>query len=192
MKKHETYKSNFLKAEQLETAPGKYKTMAVTVTEVTSHTFDDGKAQRVLTFRETEQQLGLNLTNWDSMADITGKADDDEWIGAKVELWVDKNVMYGGKKIPAIRIREIGGGAGEAAPEIPGGSVYDKRAAWTEFCAIAKAKGEAPNAEVWKGLVTARMNTEAKEQDSFTAADWKAIVAMAKDDASNVDDGIPF
>ena len=192
MKKHETYKGNFLKAESLTLGNGKFKTMTVTITEITSHTFDDGKAQRVLTFRETEQQLGLNLTNWDSVAEITGKDDDDEWIGARVELWVDKNVMYGGKKMPAVRIRAVGGAtAGDDAPPKPPAVVYGKPHAWAEFCSILGARGLKPDPEMWKASVVAVMNAEGKEQDSFTPADWRSVVAMIPAD-QNKDADIPF
>lgn len=50
--------------------------------------FDDGKRQRVASFEETEMTLGLNLTNWNAIAALSGKDDDDDWDGLTIELFV--------------------------------------------------------------------------------------------------------
>ena len=105
MKKHDTYRSGFIKADQLDDGGGRYRTMIVTIKAIRSHTFEDGNNQRVLVFEETDSELGLNVTNWDSVAEITREGDDDNWIGHRIELYVDRNVTYGGKRVPAIRIR---------------------------------------------------------------------------------------
>ena len=64
--------------------------LTLTIKGVRSHKMDDGKTQRVLSFHEDERELGLNQTNWDAVADITGKNDDDDWIGRKVHVYPHK------------------------------------------------------------------------------------------------------
>jgi hypothetical protein len=50
--------------------------------------FDDGRKQRVAAFKETEMTLGLNVTNWNAIAALSGKDDDDDWDGLTIELFV--------------------------------------------------------------------------------------------------------
>lgn len=176
MKKSETY-SAFIKAETMEVSPGVYRPMVVTVTAIGSHEFEDGKKQRILTFKEVDQKLGLNITNWDSMAEITGKDDDDHWIGAKVELWVDKNVKFGNKTIPAIRIRRPGSdGATQASA-----GIGNKLQAWTAFQHLEKAAGKIgpdgkADGEKFKALVASVAAKLGYEHDKFQSADWQSVI----------------
>lgn len=190
MKKSETY-SAFLKAETLDKGGGNYRTMVVTISGVSSHEFEDGKKQRVLSFNECGQQLGLNITNWDSVAEITGKDDDDDWIGSKIELYVDKNVTFGSKKIPAIRIRKPGGGEGNGL--LP---VKDKVTAWAAFCAAEKAAGkDKPDPEFWKSLVAKIRESSGVSHDLFQAEHWQAVIdaMVPTDEAAPIkSDDIPF
>ncbi len=48
----------------------------------------------------------LNNTNWDSLEEITGKDDSDDWIGTHIEVYVDPNIRFGGKKVGGVRIRK--------------------------------------------------------------------------------------
>lgn len=90
MRKSDTYGGNYLKATRNATIdmPGTPESAILTIKALESHEFDDGKKQRVLLFHEIEQKLGLNVTNWDAIARITGQDDDDNWLGAKIELFV--------------------------------------------------------------------------------------------------------
>ena len=58
-----------------------------------------------LTFKELDKPLVLNFTNASMMAHITGQEDTDDWIGARVELYNDPTVGFGGKITGGIRIR---------------------------------------------------------------------------------------
>ncbi len=66
----------------------------------------DGKAQgkTVLYFHETSKALPLNLTNWDSVAEIAGE-DTDDWSGKQIELYGDETQVGAATK-PCIRIRK--------------------------------------------------------------------------------------
>ncbi len=48
----------------------------------------------------------LNSGNWDSVEEISGEEDSDKWAGTAIEIYVDPNVMFGGKKTGGVRIRE--------------------------------------------------------------------------------------
>ena len=45
----------------------------------------------------------IGPTTWDSIAEITGKEDADDWTGAWVKVYRDANVTFGGKKVGGIR-----------------------------------------------------------------------------------------
>ena len=75
--------------EQTVTAPGK-----------------DPKDKLVLFFDGTQKGLVLNMTNGDALYDMTGQDDPEEWIGQQVELFVDEQVAYAGKRIGGVRLRK--------------------------------------------------------------------------------------
>jgi hypothetical protein len=75
--------------EQTVTAPGK-----------------EPKDKLVLFFDGTQKGLVLNMTNGDALYDMTGQDDPEEWIGQRVELFVDDAVAYAGKRIGGVRLRK--------------------------------------------------------------------------------------
>lgn len=181
MKATDVFPSNFLKAENLKNDAGKYGTMIVTVKSIDTSEFDDGKKQRVLSFEETPQALGINKTNWNTIAEITGQDDDDNWIGACLELWVDTNVFYQGKRHPGIRIREpqcgvwpdkapSNGKATGTEPELT------KNTAWARWKEIDSSEDPAAS---FKSAVGKIESEHKKGRDSFDAKDWKAVLARA-------------
>jgi hypothetical protein len=46
------------------------------------------------------------MTNADALEEITDTGDYEKWADTPVQLWVDPDVTYGGKKIGGIRIRK--------------------------------------------------------------------------------------
>jgi hypothetical protein len=75
--------------EQTVTAPGK-----------------EPKDKLVLFFDGTKKGLVLNISNGDVLYDMTGQEDPEEWIGQRVELYVDDNVAYAGKRVGGVRLRK--------------------------------------------------------------------------------------
>lgn len=65
---------------------GNPRTAELTIAGSDLSTFDDGSSQISLSFEECEQQLGLNKTNANIIADALGVMDTDGWIGAKITL----------------------------------------------------------------------------------------------------------
>src|SRR5687767_4409377 len=89
MRRQEAYPSGWIKASTHLLGPdGKPGApMVLTITGIDGHKFNDGRYQRVLRFAEREERLGLNQGNWDSIAAFTGKGDDEQWIGERIELF---------------------------------------------------------------------------------------------------------
>lgn len=75
--------------EQAVTAPGK-----------------EPKDKVVLFFDGTHKGLVLNMANGDALYDMTGHEDPEEWIGERVELFVDDKVAYAGKRVGGVRLRK--------------------------------------------------------------------------------------
>ncbi len=75
--------------EQTVTAPGK-----------------EPKDKLVLFFDGTKKGLVLNISNGDVLYDMTRQDDPEEWIGQRVELYVDDNVAYAGKRVGGVRLRK--------------------------------------------------------------------------------------
>jgi hypothetical protein len=51
--------------------------------------------------------LVLNTANCEILAQITGTDDPNEWEDVALQLYVDPDVKYGGKKTGGIRIRKV-------------------------------------------------------------------------------------
>lgn len=56
-------------------------------------------------FEELEKPMVLNSTNGQIIAQITKQEDTDYWKGAKVVLYDDPSVSFGGKLVGGIRVR---------------------------------------------------------------------------------------
>ncbi len=102
MKAHEAFPSKYIKTEDLEG-----KSVPVTIERVITETIkrDDGATEekRIVYFRGGQRGMVLNQTNWNAIADISGKDDDDDWPGTKVVLYPTKT-QFGSKTVPCIRI----------------------------------------------------------------------------------------
>lgn len=102
MKAHEAFPSKYIKTDDLEG-----RNVTVTIERVISETIkkDDGTTEekRVVYFRNSSRGMVLNQTNWNAIADICGKDDDDEWSGVKIVLYPSKT-QFGAKVVPCIRI----------------------------------------------------------------------------------------
>lgn len=66
------------------------------------------KPRLVAYFDGLSKGLVLNTKNCEILEEITGIDDPNEWKDVAVQLYVDPDVTYGGKKIGGIRIRKRG------------------------------------------------------------------------------------
>ena len=60
----------------------------------------------VLYFDGQKKGLVLNTANADALAEIAGTEDYEKWLDIPIQLYVDPDVKYGGKKTGGIRIRK--------------------------------------------------------------------------------------
>jgi hypothetical protein len=81
-----------------------------TITDVKEQTVTspgkESKNKLVLFFDGTKKGLVLNISQGDALLDMTGHEDPEEWIGQRVELFVDDNVTYAGKRVGGVRLRK--------------------------------------------------------------------------------------
>ena len=60
-----------------------------------------------LLFEEVEDALTLNATRGNQLTEDFGDGEMDNWIGRKVEIYVDPSVKYAGKKVGGLAVRGI-------------------------------------------------------------------------------------
>ena len=103
MANYKTVFGNYIKAEDLAGKAVRVSIDHVTLEDLKSQ---DGEQQRklVVHFAGKDKGLVLNRTNADSLCDIFGTEDFENWAGAVV-LYPD-TTTFGGKKVPCIRIRQ--------------------------------------------------------------------------------------
>ncbi len=106
MKKQEAFPSSYLNKEDLPAPPG---TKHATVEDVRIETMPSGDKEEkpVMYFANGLKPMVLNGTNWDIMAEAYGP-ESNSWRGKPIELYIDPNVMYGGKRIGGVRVRTNG------------------------------------------------------------------------------------
>jgi hypothetical protein len=75
----------------------------------------DQEDKWVVHFQGKNKGMVLNKTNAETIGDILGDDEMDNWPGHKIVLYVDKNVMMGGRKVGGIRVMEYRGP--QAAPK---------------------------------------------------------------------------
>lgn len=85
------------------------KGILVTITELTQENVakqgDEPDMKYCLWFEEQGKPLVLNTTNAALIKGITGEEDTDNWIGHKIVLYEDPNIMFAGKLVGGIRVR---------------------------------------------------------------------------------------
>jgi hypothetical protein len=61
----------------------------------------------VLYFDGQKKGMVLNTANAEALAEIAGTEDYEKWSDIPIQLYVDPDVKYGGKKTGGIRIRKL-------------------------------------------------------------------------------------
>lgn len=117
----EIYSSGWIKASDLLDT-GHPNGLDLTIKNIRTSEMDDGKVQRTLSFEEDDRELGLNVTNWDSLADLFKADDDDAWVGKVCNIHPHKlDRPYNGKT-HGVRVgapRGIGPAKTASAPSAP-------------------------------------------------------------------------
>ncbi len=58
-------------------------------------------------FEGIEKPWPINMTGLDELAEMTGSQETDDFVGAEIELYVDPDVRYAGKRVGGIKLRPI-------------------------------------------------------------------------------------
>lgn len=159
----DVYGAKFIKATQggfinMPGLPNECEAVVVRINgRLDTTVFDDDKKQRVVSFHGTDMTLGLNVTNWNTIATITGKDDDDDWDGTEIELFVipEPKSQTG----HAIRIRK------------PRASTY-------RIGGQAKAKTPAPTGDGTMGVEMATRIAVALEARGKSVAELASLIGL--------------
>lgn len=84
-------------------APDVQQPKVLTITSIEQGTYADGKPSWGLSFQETEQQLGLNKTNTQTLIEMFGQFS-EQWTGRQVEAYATTVEMQG-RTVPCVRLR---------------------------------------------------------------------------------------
>jgi hypothetical protein len=101
MKKDDLWPSKFLKASDFP-QPRALKIKKARVETLKNKGGEDEKL--VVHFEGETRGLALNRVNFDSIVDITGAEDSDNWAGHPIELYATTTQMNGGE-VPCVRVR---------------------------------------------------------------------------------------
>ena len=61
----------------------------------------------VVSFKGIEKPWPINMTGLEVLAELTGSQDTEDFDGTKVEVFVDPDVRYAGKRVGGIKLRPI-------------------------------------------------------------------------------------
>lgn len=202
MKRSDIYESNWIKSQDM-LDQGLDHGLNLTISAIETNTMDDGREQRVLSFKESDKRLGLNATNWDSIAAITGEDDDDNWIGTCINVYPHKlDRPYMGKT-HGIRVRAVQGSRvsrGAAAPKVTAEQIAAGRKAAFEAlkAQLPPGTGVVELKKAW--LEALGKMFPGRRQIELTLADWQKFKSELEGYAGEPDpaaaafkdDDIPF
>lgn len=100
----ELFPSRFLNASNVDQNHPLVATIEFAKTETLEGKNGNAEEKLILYFSDCKQTLALNGVNFDSIVEITGKDDSDDWAGTKIEVFRTMTEMAG-KRTPCIRVR---------------------------------------------------------------------------------------
>lgn len=113
MKRSDAFPSKYLKKEDV-TNPLIATIRHVEMGDVGMEENSDTKP--IMFFREADiKPMVINSGNWDTIAELYGD-DSDGWSMKQIEIYIDPNVKFSGKKVGGLRVRQPGGSNNAPAP----------------------------------------------------------------------------
>ena len=116
MKSSDLKTSKFLKQTDIE------RPQVVTIVDITKENValpgEPKREKGIAHFRELDRPMILNATAVNELETLFG-SDVADWFNKRVELYVDPNVHFQGKKTGGLRLRAV------PKPKPAGGSIYD-------------------------------------------------------------------
>jgi hypothetical protein len=114
----DAFPSKYLKASDLEDGTALATIKLAALEQIKG--FDGKPANKVVVyFARTFKPLVCNRTNYESISDIAGSDETDDWAGTKVELFVVP-VSFNNKTTDGVRVRKPGVGEKKKATPKPG------------------------------------------------------------------------
>ena len=105
MNRNDAFPSKYLKKEDLTSGPITATIRHVEMGEV--GTEDNKDTKPIMFFREEDiKPMVINSGNWDTCAEMFGD-ESDNWARHQIEIYVDPNVKYAGKKVGGLRLRTV-------------------------------------------------------------------------------------
>ena len=102
-KRHEVFPSRYLQAADLGGKPINVVIEKAPLERLKNKNGGE-ELKTVLYFRGAKKTMPLNRTNWDSVADITGEDDSENWPGHQIQLY-PTTTPFGADVVECIRIR---------------------------------------------------------------------------------------
>lgn len=99
MKSTDVFSSKYLSAADL-----RGRDVAVTIDRVEVDKMPSGEKKPALYFRGKDKALLLNKTNFNTIADVVGADDTDDWEGKQITLYPTET-DFQGKMVDCIRVR---------------------------------------------------------------------------------------
>ncbi len=102
MEEHEVYPTKYFKAEMLRDEP---RTLVINAMAMEAISSPDGSSEDkpVLSFKDADQRLVLNKTNWKNLAKLFGRNSDD-WGSCRIELF-QTTTSLGSDTVDCVRLR---------------------------------------------------------------------------------------
>jgi len=68
---------------------------------------DDSERKAIVFFRGLQKGLVLNKINAETLKEIAGTPELDDWMGVKCIIYTDPNVQFSGKRVGGLRIKPL-------------------------------------------------------------------------------------
>ena len=102
MKANDVFPSKYISQKDLE------RPMVLTINTVVMEDLDGDhgvESKPIMYFREADSKaLVVNKGNWTVCEEAYGE-DSDGWVGKRIEIYADPNVMFGSKRVGGVRLR---------------------------------------------------------------------------------------
>lgn len=141
MKRGDAFPTSYLSQDDLPAPPG---TAHAVIEDVRTETMpgDDGEKPVMYFQGDTLKALVMNQTNWQIIEASYGD-ESDNWRGKQIELYIDPNVMYAGKRTGGVRVR------------IPASPTVAAQPGWTLEEALAHCDSAGISKDKLKAAITA-------------------------------------
>jgi hypothetical protein len=100
-----TMDGSYFKAETLKELGEQHYTIKFVVKENVAPEDKDEERKWVVYFVETDTGVVLNSTRLSQLTEIFGSNDSDVWINAKVTVYCDPDIRFGGKKVGGVAFK---------------------------------------------------------------------------------------